>query len=83
MAQLIVGNLENDLVCRLKKQAGVHGVSTEEEHRQILKSALPPDSESSRISFKTHLMGMPKFEDDSIFARFKEDCGRASEQNIL
>jgi antitoxin FitA len=40
MAQLIVGNLEEDLEARLKRRAECHGRSMEEEARHILRNAL-------------------------------------------
>jgi len=40
MAQLLVRDLDAKLVERLKKQAKLHGVSAEVEHRRILKGAL-------------------------------------------
>ena len=49
MAQLIVRNIADDLVARLKRRAAEHGRSAEAEHREILREALlaPP-----RQSFK-------------------------------
>jgi plasmid stability protein len=43
MAQLLVRNLDDELVSRLKKRAGGHGVSVEEEHRRILREVLLAD----------------------------------------
>ena len=40
MAQLIVRNLEDELVVRLKRRAADHGLSAEEEHRRILRRTL-------------------------------------------
>jgi len=40
MAQLIVRNIEEKMVKKLKQRAGEHGVSMEEEHRRILRVAL-------------------------------------------
>ena len=40
MAQLLVRNVDDVLVRRLKRRAAVHGVSTEEEHRRILADSL-------------------------------------------
>jgi len=40
MAQLIVRQIEDKVVRKLKEQAGQHGVSMEEEHRRILRDAL-------------------------------------------
>ena len=40
MAQLLVIDLEESLVSKLKRRAAEHGVSAEEEHRRILREAL-------------------------------------------
>jgi antitoxin FitA len=42
MAQLMVRNLDDDLVRRLRIRAAEHGRSGEEEHRRILEAALRP-----------------------------------------
>lgn len=49
MAQLIVRNLDEELVARLKRRAAEHGRSAEAEHREILRQAL---TEEPRRSFK-------------------------------
>jgi len=43
MAQLLVRNLDEDLVRRLKQRAAAAGRSAEAEHRMILEQALKPD----------------------------------------
>jgi antitoxin FitA len=48
MAQLIVRNLDDELVERLKRRATEHGRSAEAEHREILRQAL---MEEPRRSF--------------------------------
>ena len=45
MAQLLVRNLDDDLVARLKERAAEHGRSAEAEHRAILEKTLRPDAE--------------------------------------
>jgi antitoxin FitA len=40
MAQLVVRNLEEELVAKLKLRAAAHGRSAEAEHREILRAAL-------------------------------------------
>lgn len=42
MATLLVRDLDDDLVGRLKLRARTHGRSAEAEHRAILESALAP-----------------------------------------
>ena len=49
MAQLIVRNLDEELVLRLKLRAAEHGRSAEAEHREILRQAL---AEEPRRSFR-------------------------------
>jgi antitoxin FitA len=74
MPQLIVRQLEEKVVKKLKARAGLHGVSMEEEHRRILREALlgkvrePPP-------FKQYLMEMPDAGPDKIFDR-PRDKGR-------
>jgi plasmid stability protein len=63
MAQLIVRNLNDDLVRRLKERAASHGRSAEEEHRRILRAAL----RSSDLA--DHLAAIPEVGDDSDFER--------------
>jgi len=48
MAQLIVRNLDDELVVRLKQRAAEHGRSAEAEHREILRQVL---MEEPRRSF--------------------------------
>jgi plasmid stability protein len=49
MAQLIVRNLDEELVARLKMRAAEHGRSAEAEHREILRQVL---AKEPRRSFK-------------------------------
>ena len=63
MPQLIVRNLDEDLVRRLRQRASEHGRSAEEEHRQILRAALRSDGLGS------YLTTIPDVGDDGDFAR--------------
>jgi len=63
MAQLIVRNLEEDLVARLKERAADHGISAEEEHRRILRRVLRSEGLAER------LLSMPDIGDDDDFSR--------------
>jgi len=47
MAQLIVRNLHEELVARLKLRAAEHGRSDEAEHREILRQALATEPRRS------------------------------------
>ena len=68
MPQLIVRQIEEKVVRKLKEQAGQHGVSMEEEHRRILREALLGSSGKKR-SFKDHLLSMPNVGEDKDFER--------------
>jgi antitoxin FitA len=68
MPQLIVRQIEEKVVKKLKKQAGQHGVSMEEEHRRILREALLGKA-AKRPSFKDALLAMPNVGRDEDFAR--------------
>lgn len=50
MAQFVVRQLEEDVKARLKRRAARHGVSMEEEVREILRSAVKgEDRPSSKL----------------------------------
>jgi plasmid stability protein len=66
MAQLIVRDLPQELVARLKRRAAAHDRSAEEEHRQILLRALFAEDKGS---LKALLASMPGVGDDADFAR--------------
>jgi plasmid stability protein len=68
MPQLIVRQIEDKVVKKLKQQAGEHGVSMEEEHRRILRESLLGKS-GKRTSFKEALLAMPKAGRDEDFER--------------
>jgi antitoxin FitA len=68
MAQLLVRNLEEKVVKKLKEQAGRRGVSVEEEHRRILREALL-GSPKTKPSFKEFLLSMPDAGEDEDFER--------------
>lgn len=68
MAQLIVRQIEEQVVRKLKQQAGAHGVSMEEEHRRILRESLLGKGRK-RSSFKEALLAMPNVGDDADFER--------------
>jgi plasmid stability protein len=68
MPQLIVRQIEEKVVRKLKQQAGAHGVSMEEEHRRILREALVGLPQKKR-SFKELLLAMPDVGEDRDFER--------------
>ena len=68
MPQLIVRQIEEKVVKKLKQQAGAHGVSMEEEHRRILRESLLGKT-AKRTSFKEALLAMPNVGRDKDFER--------------
>jgi antitoxin FitA len=40
MGQLLVRDLDDEIIRRIKRRAAAHGLSTEAEHRAILEAAL-------------------------------------------
>ena len=68
MPQLIVRQIEEKVVKKLKQRAGEHGISMEEEHRRILRESLL-GKPGKRTSFKKALLAMPNVGKDSDFVR--------------
>lgn len=66
MANLLVRNVDERLVQRLREVAAAHGRSAEAEHREILAKAL---GTTKRRSFAEVLMSMPNVGEDADFAR--------------
>jgi antitoxin FitA len=77
MPQLIVRQIEEKVVKKLKEQAGLHGISMEEEHRRILREALL-GRPKRKPTLKKYLLAMPDAGPDEIFER-KSDFGRKIE----
>ena len=73
-AQLIVRNLDEEIVTRLRRRAAEHHRSMEAEHRQILRDELLT-ARGRRTSLKQHLLAMPDVGRDNDFAR-PPDKGR-------
>jgi len=67
MAQLIVRNLDDEIVRRLRKLAAASGRSVEAEHREILKRTLLGTKRGA--SLKEILLDMPSVGRDDDFAR--------------
>lgn len=83
MAQLLVRNLDDDLVRDLKRRAGEHGVSVEEEHRRILRDALRPETAGRSPSFWEALTDMPDAGGDELFERDHSRVARSTAQDFL
>jgi plasmid stability protein len=73
MPQLIVRQIDEEIVRKLKARAGREGISMEEAHRRILRESLL--NKPRRLSFKQHLLAMPEGGPDELFERNK-DLGR-------
>ena len=71
MPQLIVRQIEEKVVSKLKKRAGQHGVSMEEEHRRIVREALFRKPKT-KPSFKEYLLQMPDAGSDELFERNRD-----------
>lgn len=69
MPQLLVRNVPENLLKKLKRRAVEHGVSAEEEHRRILTESLV--EAEKKPSFKEHLLSAPPLakEDEWMFDR--------------
>lgn len=70
VANLLVRNIDSAVVKALKARAGRHGISVEEEHRRILRSALLGPT---RKPFAEVLKSIPDMGKDSDFERRQED----------
>jgi plasmid stability protein len=84
MASLIVRNLDDKVVRKLKEQAAKYGVSMEEQHRRILRGSLLKKKKASsaakrklapKMSLLDYLCTMPYFGDDDTF-EFKREMPR-------
>ena len=69
MSQLIVRNIEEKVVYKLRALAAKDGVSMEEEHRRVLRRALLDAPSGRKLSFIEFLKTMPNVGDDALFAR--------------
>jgi len=59
VSQLIVRNIEEKVVRKLRVRAAADGVSMEEEHRRILRKALLEQNKRGK-TFAEHLLAIPK-----------------------
>lgn len=66
MSQLLVRKVDPQTIRKLKARAHAHGVSTEEEHRRILREALdrPSNDKPSLIQFLINTEVGPEIELD-------------------
>ena len=73
MAQLIVRNLNDELVDRLKRRAAHNKRSMEAEHRAILQSIL---MDEAPVNFKEWLLSLSELEVELLIERDRTDKGR-------
>jgi plasmid stability protein len=59
MAQLLVRNIEPNVVKKLRSRAASQGVSVEEAHRRLLRSALFGDKPGPQSNFIEYLRSIP------------------------
>ena len=64
MASLIVRNLEDAVVERLKEEAVRQKISAEEAHRRLLRRVLLEQPEEKPMPFNEFLLTMPDFPDE-------------------
>jgi plasmid stability protein len=68
MAQLIVRNLDDAVVKKLRQRAAADGLSVEETHRRLLREVLLKPAHEPRLStLKEHLVNMPAVGEDTDF----------------
>ena len=74
MPQLVVRNIEENVVRKLRSRAAKEGVSMEEEHRRILRTALLEHSKQGK-TFADYLVAIPqagKNEPSNLFKRQRD-----------
>jgi antitoxin FitA len=71
MANLLVRNVEEDLVARLRERAAAHNVSAQAEHLAILTAALRGPE---KRSFAQFLSTMPNVGEDADFERVSDSA---------
>ncbi len=58
--QLLVRDIESFVVKKLRRSAAAQGVSVEEAHRRVLRSALAGDKPSPQGNVLEYLKGIPR-----------------------
>lgn len=71
MPRLLVRDLEVGVIRQLRRRAAAEGVSVEEAHRRLLRSALPGGADEPRENFIDYLRHLPT--DEAVeFPRAKD-----------
>ena len=60
MSQLLVRDIEPAIVRKLRIRAAEQGVSVEEAHRRLLRSALVGNNPEPKLNFIEYLRGIPQ-----------------------
>ncbi len=74
MPQLVVRNIEEKVVRKLRRRAAGEGVSMEEEHRRILRAALLEHGKPGK-TFADYLLAIPQAvenEPSNLFQRRRD-----------
>jgi plasmid stability protein len=74
MAQLLVREVSEDVVRRLKERAKAHGRSVEAEHRLILEAAVRPPLSTSEWAERIASTGVGELDPDEL--RDRRETGR-------
>ena len=69
MSQLLVREIPESLVKKLKRRAVEHGVSAEEEHRRILKAALAQPAATKKRTLFDAFVELGKIAPDFDFVQ--------------
>lgn len=59
MPQLLVRDIESSVVKKLRRRAAAQGISMEEAHRQLLRSALVGNQAGPQEDFLAYLRSIP------------------------
>jgi plasmid stability protein len=60
MPQLLVRDIEASVVKKLRRRAAAQGISMEEAHRQLLRSALAENQDGPQENFLAYLRSIPQ-----------------------
>ena len=62
MPQLLVRNIETSVIKKLRSSAAAQGISVEEAHRRLLRSALVGNNPGPKRNFIEYLRSIPQGE---------------------
>lgn len=75
MGNLLVRNVDDELIDRLKAQAARHGRSTEAEHREILRRALDSEARFDELAaqMRSLLAGRPHTPAEALLREVRDE----------